>query len=156
SETLHTVSSQWSILTQNATSTLEQSARELTKQCKSLTNVIAESVGLLENANRISVEAEELTAVLVQIRLEAASQRIQLNAQMEQLRDKWIDDLTTVTDSHLERLNESYENLWSSYAEQDITWREQSVLTLQAFAEKIEGSINEWGKERDALSAVVA
>lgn len=154
-ETLTSVSTNWTILTNHATSTLEQSGRELTGECKTLTNVIADSARVLEQANNMSREAEELAAVLLQIRSEAATQRIQLNDQMDQLREKWINDLATVTDSHLARLNESYENLWSSYTQQDITWREQSVLTLQAFAEKIEGSINEWGKDRDALSALV-
>jgi hypothetical protein len=153
--TLTSVSTEWKTLTQDATSTLQQSSGSLKEQCKLLTDAIGESAQLIDRANKISREAETLTAVLLQIRSEATAQTVQLNAKTEELTEKWINDLTRISDSYFVKLNDSYERLWSSYTQQDIAWRQQNSETLDRFADRIEGNIREWGKERDALSAYV-
>lgn len=154
--TLDRISNEWEELTKKTIERHDKAEGTLAKQVSTLSEITANVEETLNAALPELEEARKLSASLLNLRKDSEALQNQITNRIADYGKQWSSDLTALTRTQVERLEDCYKTGWSRYEQLTTQSQTSNTQALEQFSAKISASIQEWKAERDSLGQHVA
>lgn len=146
--TIEDVSGNWARLTENVSGRLTDVADQVNLGIQGLTGVTTETRDALALALPALHDVRDLSVTLLTLRSHADDVRAQLDSQLREHNNQWRTELQSITESQIERLENSYTEGLSRYEVAAGNWQSATSDTIQAFTQTLSNSIAQLETER--------